>query len=81
MNWKMFFRTALILLSLNFFAENLGYLTHQLYHFLGVTCLIFYGISIYPFGRSIERGGLFFLGCILLILLNQVFFPTIHELN
>lgn len=67
MKLKSFFRTILFLLALTFLAENLGYLTHQLYQFLGVMCLLFYGLSIFPFGKSIEKGGLFFSGCLLLI--------------
>ncbi|MCK5010054.1 MAG: hypothetical protein KAS98_06190, partial [Deltaproteobacteria bacterium] len=33
----------------------------------GVMCLLFYGLSIFPFGKTTEKGGLFFLGCLLLI--------------
>lgn len=67
MNMKPFFRIALFLLSLNLLAENLGYLTHQLYQFLGMTCLICYGLSIFPFGKHTEKKGPFFLGCLLLV--------------
>ncbi|MBW1855892.1 MAG: hypothetical protein JRJ00_14645 [Deltaproteobacteria bacterium] len=60
MKLKSFFRIFLFLLALTFLAENLGYLTHQLYQFLGVMCLLFYGLSIFPFGKTTEKGGLFF---------------------
>jgi len=68
MKLKVILRIGLFLLALNFLAENLGYLTHQLYQFLGIICLIFYGLSIFPFGKNIEKNGLFFSGCLLLIL-------------
>ena len=62
-----FFRITIFLLALNFLAENLGYLTHQLYQCLGMSCLFFYGLSLFPFGKSTEKGGLFLSGCLLLI--------------
>jgi hypothetical protein len=64
---KAFFRITLFLLALNFFAENLGYLTHQLYQFIGMICLAFYGLSIFPFDKKTERRGLLFSGSLLLI--------------
>lgn len=72
MKWKQFLRIAIFLLALSFLAESLGYLTHQLHQFLGVICLIFYGLSIYPFGKSIEKGGLFFSGSLLMLI--SIFF-------
>ena len=67
MKWKLFLRTALFLLALNLLAENLGYLTHQLYQFLGILCIIFYGLSIFPFSKKTKRRGYLFAGYLLLI--------------
>jgi hypothetical protein len=67
MQWQQLLRIALVLLSLNFSAENFGYLTHQLYQFLGMICLLFYGLSIFPFNKNTERRGYFLAGCLLLI--------------
>ena len=68
MELKQFLRIALFLLGLCFLTESLGYLTHQIYHFLGIFFLVCYGLSIFPFGKRIAQGGLFFSGCFLLIL-------------
>jgi len=67
MKWQQFLRTALFLLALNLLAENLGYFTHQIYQFLGMICLLFYGLSIFPFDKKTERRGYFFAGCLLLV--------------
>lgn len=61
-----FLRISLFLLAVNLLAENLGYFTHQLYQFMGIVALFFYGLSIVPLGKKTERGMLFFAGCILL---------------
>lgn len=66
MQWRQFLRIALFLLALNLLAENLGYLTHQIYQFLGITCLIFYGLSTIPFGKATEKTVPFLLGVFLL---------------
>ena len=68
MRLSQFLRIALFLLSLCLLTESLGYLTHQLYHFLGIFLLAFYGLTIFPFGKRITQGGLFILGCLLLII-------------
>ena len=73
MNWQQLLRIALVLLSLNFSAENFGYLTHQLYQFLGMLCVIFYGLTIFPFDKKTERRVYFFSGCLLLILALSFF--------
>ena len=72
MKLKIFFRLVLFLLALNLLAENLGYFTHQIYQFLGMFLLTFYGLSIFPFGKSTEKGGLLFSGYLLLIV--SIFF-------
>ena len=72
MKLKGFLRIALFLLSLCFLVETLGYLTHQLYQFLGVMCLIFYGLIIFPFDKRTEKGSLLFSGSLLLII--SIFF-------
>jgi len=69
----MFFRISLYLLALNFFAENFGYLTHQLYQFLGIACVSFYGFSAVPLGRKTKKRGLFLAGC-MLCLISLLFF-------
>ena len=68
MRLSQFFRVALFLLVLSLLTESLGYLTHQLYNFLGILFLSCYGLSVYPFGATIRRRGLFLLGCLFLIL-------------
>ena len=67
MKVRTFVRIALFLLAVNLLSENLGYLTHQLYQFLGMFLLVLYGVSIFPFSKRTERWGLFFSGCLLLI--------------
>ncbi|WP_207678044.1 DUF4350 domain-containing protein [Desulfonema magnum] len=69
---KMFFRISLLFLALCFLTESLGYLTHQLYQFLGVFFLTLYGLIRYPLGSKIENREMFFTGSVLLII--SVFF-------
>jgi hypothetical protein len=68
MRLKQFVRIALFILALCFLTESLGYLTHELYRYAGAVLLVFYGLSIVPFGSKTEKAGLFFLGWLLLIL-------------
>ncbi|MDX1779340.1 MAG: hypothetical protein R3339_10710, partial [Thermodesulfobacteriota bacterium] len=67
MRLSQFFRIALFLLVLSLLTESLGYLTHQVYNFLGIILLACYGLSVYPFGTKIRTKGLFILGLLLLI--------------
>ncbi len=67
MRLGQFFRIALFLLSLCFLTESFGYLTHEAYNFFGILLLVFYGLSVFPCGGRITRGGLFFAGCLVLI--------------
>ena len=55
MRFGQFFRIALFLLALCFLTESLGYLTHQAYNFFGILLLVFYGLSVFPFGEELRR--------------------------
>ncbi len=72
MKMKTFLRIAIFLLALNFLAENFGYFTHQLYQLVGIICLIFYGLSIFPANRKTRNRGLLLTGYFLLIV--SIFF-------
>ena len=68
MRLKQFVRMALFILALSFLTESLGYLTHELYRYSGAALLVFYGLSVFPFGAKTERVGLFCAGWLLLAL-------------
>jgi len=65
---KRFFKISLLFLALCFLTESMGYLTHQLYQFMGIFFLTLYALICYPFETEIENITRFLGGGFLLII-------------